>query len=32
MMDNMILLTIGLFAFSLIAVVGEIAAKKFGWE
>lgn len=31
-MDNMILLMIGLFAFSMIAVVAEIAAKKFGWE
>lgn len=31
-MDNFILLMIGLFGFSLIAVLGEIAARKFGWE
>lgn len=31
-MDNMILLMIGLFAFSLIAVVGEVLAKKYDWK
>jgi hypothetical protein len=32
MTENTILLMIGLFLFCLVAVVGEICAKKFGWK
>jgi hypothetical protein len=32
MIDNFILFGIGLFVFSLIAVVGEVLAKKYDWE
>ncbi len=31
-MDNFILLMIGLFLFSLVAVVGEVLAKKYDWK
>jgi hypothetical protein len=32
MIENAILLMIGLFVFCLVAVVGEYCGKKFGWE
>lgn len=32
MIENMILVMIGLFLFSVMAVIGEVLAKKFGWE
>ncbi len=32
MIENTILLMIGLFIFCFIAVVGEYLGKKFGWE
>lgn len=32
MIENMILLMIGLFIFCFIAVVGEYLGKKLGWE
>ena len=32
MIDNFILLAIGLTAFSLLAVLGEILAKRYNWS
>lgn len=32
MIENLILVAIGLFLFCLMAVVAEICAEKFGWE